>query len=34
MSELLRGVSEAVIVHNGENYRLRVTARGKLILTK
>jgi hemin uptake protein HemP len=25
---------EAILVHNGEDYRLRVTARGKLILTK
>jgi len=25
---------EAVLVHNGEHYRLRVTARGRLILTK
>jgi hemin uptake protein HemP len=25
---------EVVIVHNGERYRLRATAKGKLILTK
>lgn len=25
---------EAIIVHKGEHYRLRVTARGRLILTK
>jgi len=25
---------EAVLVHRGEEYRLRVTARGRLILTK
>jgi hemin uptake protein HemP len=32
--ELLRGGREAIIVHNGADYRLRVTANGKLILTK
>lgn len=32
--ELLGGRREAIIVHNGEDYRLRVTANGKLILTK
>jgi hemin uptake protein HemP len=31
---LLEGGREAIIVHNGEDYRLRVTANGKLILTK
>ncbi len=25
---------EVVLVHNGERYRLRATAKGKLILTK
>jgi hemin uptake protein HemP len=25
---------EAILVHKGEHYRLRVTARGRLILTK
>lgn len=25
---------EAVLVHRGEEYRLRITARGRLILTK
>ncbi|MEL7430016.1 MAG: hemin uptake protein HemP [Pseudomonadota bacterium] len=34
LADLLRGAQEAIIVHNGEDYRLRLTARGKLILTK
>jgi hemin uptake protein HemP len=32
--DLLGGGREAIIVHGGERYRLRVTARDKLILTK
>ncbi len=32
--ELLRGGREVVIVHGGEEYRLRRTSQGKLILTK
>jgi hemin uptake protein HemP len=32
--DLLAGGREAVIVHAGERYRLRVTANDKLILTK
>jgi hemin uptake protein HemP len=32
--ELLAGEKEIVILHNGEEYRLRVTRNGKLILTK
>jgi hemin uptake protein HemP len=32
--DLLAGGREAVIVHGGERYRLRVTAKDKLILTK
>jgi hemin uptake protein HemP len=32
--DLLQGGREAIIVHNGADYRLRVTANGKLILTK
>jgi hemin uptake protein HemP len=32
--ELLAGGREAIIVHAGERYRLRVTANDKLILTK
>ena len=31
--DLLRGRAELVIEHNGREYRLRVTQRGKLILT-
>jgi len=32
--ELLAGAREAIIVHGGERYRLRLTANHKLILTK
>jgi hemin uptake protein HemP len=32
--ELLGGGREAIIIHAGERYRLRVTANDKLILTK
>ncbi|WP_150286930.1 hemin uptake protein HemP [Rhabdaerophilum calidifontis] len=31
---LLGPAREAILVHNGEHYRLRVTANNKLILTK
>ena len=31
---LLAGAREVVLEHRGEHYRLRVTASGKLILTK
>lgn len=31
---LLRGQKELVIEHAGEEYRLRITSKGKLILTK
>ena len=34
LANLLEGGREAIIVHNGEDYRLRVTANGMLILTK
>lgn len=34
LAHLLEGGREAIIVHNGQDYRLRVTANGKLILTK
>lgn len=34
LERLLQGTREAIIVHNGENYRLRITSKGKLILTK
>lgn len=32
--QLLQGAREIVILHAGQPYRLRVTAQGKLILTK
>jgi hemin uptake protein HemP len=32
--ELFRGNSEIVIVHQNEEYSLRITRNGKLILTK
>ena len=31
---LFKTAREIILVHNGEDYRLRVTAKGKLILTK
>ena len=34
VSELLRGEREAILEHGGQDYRLRITANGKLILTK
>jgi len=34
LADLLGGRREAIIVHNGADYRLRVTSNGKLILTK
>jgi hemin uptake protein HemP len=34
VSELLGKAREAVLVHGGEEYRLRITSNGKLILTK
>lgn len=33
-SELFQNAREIVIVHKGEHYRLRITQRGRLILTK
>ena len=33
LQELLHGARELVIVHNGREYRLRLTQNGKLILT-
>jgi hemin uptake protein HemP len=33
-SRLLSGKSEALIMHAGEKYRLKLTRQGKLILTK
>ena len=32
--ELFRGAREVVILHQQEQYRLRITRQGKLILTK
>lgn len=32
--ELLGGNREIIIIHDGEEYRLRLTANNKLILTK
>ncbi len=32
--DLLAGAREAVLLHQGEEYRLRLTSNGKLILTK
>ena len=34
VSELLAGDREAILEHDGQDYRLRITANGKLILTK
>jgi hemin uptake protein HemP len=34
VSELLRGGREAILEHNGCEYHLRITANGRLILTK
>jgi hemin uptake protein HemP len=34
VSDLLQGGREAVLEHNGFEYRLRITANGRLILTK
>ena len=34
VASLLGGGREVVLVHRGERYRLRITANGKLILTK
>jgi hemin uptake protein HemP len=34
LRDLLAGGREAIIIHAGERYRLRVTAKDKLILTK
>ena len=34
LSELLLGATEIKILHDGETYRLKVTSRNKLILTK
>lgn len=34
VATLCGAAGEAILVHNGEDYRLRVTSRGRLILTK
>jgi len=34
VSELLEGEQEAILEHGGQDYRLRITSSGKLILTK
>ena len=34
VGELLAGGREAVLLHGGDEYRLRLTSNGKLILTK
>lgn len=34
LADLLRGHREAIIDHDGNEYRLRLTSAGKLILTK
>jgi hemin uptake protein HemP len=34
VSELMAGEREAILEHGGQDYRLRITASGKLILTK
>jgi len=34
VSELLAGGKEAILEHGNQDYRLRITASGKLILTK
>lgn len=31
---LFKGASEVIVSHHGEDYRLRCTSKGKLILTK
>lgn len=34
VADLLEGEREAILEHGGQDYRLRITANGKLILTK
>jgi hemin uptake protein HemP len=34
VNELLQGDREVILEHDGQDYRLRITANGKLILTK
>lgn len=34
VADLLQGGREIILVHDGSEYRLRITGKGKLILTK
>ncbi|MEJ0025306.1 MAG: hemin uptake protein HemP [Rhizomicrobium sp.] len=34
LRDLLKGGREAIILHDGQEYRLRLTANSRLILTK
>lgn len=34
IEELLQGARELILLHDGAEYRLRITRNGKLILTK
>jgi hemin uptake protein HemP len=34
VSELMKGGREVVLEHDGQDYRLRITSKNKLILTK
>ena len=34
VTDILQGGREAILEHDGQDYRLRITANGKLILTK
>jgi hemin uptake protein HemP len=34
VADILQGGREAILEHGGQDYRLRITANGKLILTK
>lgn len=34
LHNLLKGAREAIILHDGQEYRLRITSNAKLILTK
>jgi hemin uptake protein HemP len=34
VSDLLQGEREVILEHDSQDYRLRITANGKLILTK
>lgn len=34
VADILQGGREAILEHDGQEYRLRITANGKLILTK